>query len=306
MRRRTKTALGVDLGERHVGVALVQRGPQGFRTLAAAREELPAAEQGQFPGKVLSRLLAQLGRRARLRDTRVAVAVSSEPLVVRLLDLPKHVPTNIGTFVANELQQYVALSGKTIVSDFCGVGAGAQKRLLAAAADGDRIREMVKACAAAGIVVDLVEPALLAHARAFLEKAHRVDLLGLVAHFLLQRLQDDVGDIKPRHKVAVRLSPHEFSPPKCAASADLVINQHFLPQDPFEVRLLQARHPVGLSARIKTNHVVYLPGWIGRLLWLSPRPLRANPQARDHGQHDPSNDFSLHDYFLLLKSIAFG
>ncbi len=170
MNRRTKTALGVDLGESHLGVALVEKGPQGFRTLATAREDWSATEPGQSPGKVLSRLLAQLGRRARLCGTRVAVAVSSDPLVVRLLDLPAHVPANIGAFVRNELQQYVALSGKTIVSDFCGVGAGVQKRLLTAAADGDRVQEMVKACAAAGIVVDSVEPALLAYARAFLER----------------------------------------------------------------------------------------------------------------------------------------
>ncbi len=170
MRRRTKTALGVHFGEHQIRVTLVEEGPQGFRTLAAASEDLSSAEPGQAPGKVLSRLLAQLGRRGRLRGVRAGVAVSSDPLVVRLLDWPEHVPTNIGMFVAKELEQYVALSGKTIVSDFCGVGTGVQKHLLTAAGDADHIQEMVKACSAAGIVVDVVEPVLLAYARAYLQR----------------------------------------------------------------------------------------------------------------------------------------
>ncbi len=170
MSTRTKTALGVHLGECQISIALVEKGPQGFRTLAGAGEDLSSAEPGQAPGKVLSRLLAQVGRRGRLRGVRAGVAVPSDRLVVRLLDLPERVPTNIGMFVAKELEQYVALSGKTVVSDFRGVGTGVQKHLLTAAGDADHIQEVVKACSAAGIVVDVVEPALLAYARAYLQR----------------------------------------------------------------------------------------------------------------------------------------
>jgi len=173
MRVRRKTALGIDLGERCISVALVEKGEQGLRTLAAATADLPAGEPEQpesAPGKVLARLLTQLGRRARLHRTNAAVAVSADPLVMQLLDLPKHMPTNVGEFVRSELQQYVALSGRNIVSDFCGIGSGVQKRLLATAADGGRIQEMVKVCSATGVAVDVVEPSMLAYARAFLEQ----------------------------------------------------------------------------------------------------------------------------------------
>jgi Tfp pilus assembly protein PilN len=172
MRVRTKTALGIDIGDHGVSIALVEKGEQGFRTLAAARGDLPAGEPGQRQSaldKVLSGLLVQLGRRVRIRGMKAAVALSADPLVMQLLDLPQHVPANLGEFVKNELQQYVALSGKTLVSDFCGVGSGGQKRLLAAAADADRIQEMVKVCSVTGIVVDTVEPSMLAYARAFQE-----------------------------------------------------------------------------------------------------------------------------------------
>ena len=173
MRLRTKTALGIDIGERRISVALVESNAQGVRVVAAASADLPAGAAGpqEFtPGKVLSRLLAQLGRRSQIRRARAAVALSADSMVTQLLDLPKHVPTNIGEFVRSELQQYVALSGKNVVSDFCGVGSGVHKRLLAVAADVDEIREMVDACSAAGIAVDVVEPSMLAYTRAFLEQ----------------------------------------------------------------------------------------------------------------------------------------
>jgi len=173
MKLRTKTAVGIDIGACRVSVALVERDEQGFRTLAAACGDWPAGEAGHqesAPGKVLSRLLSQLGRRAQVRGARAAVALAADSLVMQLLDMPKHLPTNIGEFVKGELQQYVALSGKNVISDFCGVGSGAPKRVLAVAADEDEIQERVEACSAAGIAVDVVEPSTLAYARAFLSR----------------------------------------------------------------------------------------------------------------------------------------
>jgi Tfp pilus assembly protein PilN len=171
MKVRTRTALGIDIGERRISVALVEKAAQGVRIVAAAREDLPLPEPGSGQsgfGRVLSDLLGQLGRRHIWR-TKAAVAVSVDPLVMQLLDLPQPMPTNLGEFVTQELQQYVALSGRTVVSDFCGIGSGVQKRLLAVAADADKIETIVKACRATGIVVDSVEPVLLAYARAALE-----------------------------------------------------------------------------------------------------------------------------------------
>jgi len=173
MRERTTTALGLDISERGISVALVATGAQGPRTLAAAHAALPAGDPGlhqAVSGKVLSGLLAQLGRRARGGRMRAALAVSVDPLVMQLLDLPPEMPTNLGEFVAGELRQCVPLSGETLVSDFCGVGAGVPRRLLAVAARADRIQELVKACTASGIVVEAVEPSLPAYARAFLER----------------------------------------------------------------------------------------------------------------------------------------
>jgi Tfp pilus assembly protein PilN len=173
MRRHTKTALGIDLGKRHLCVALVEKSEQGFLVLAAANGDLPMpVPASPQPGydRVLSRLLAQLGWRSYVRGARAALAFAPDSLVIQLLDMPRRMPANLGEFVGSELQQYVALSGKTVVSDFCGVGSGVQKRLLAVAADGDEIQEVTEACSRTATGIDMVEPSALAYARAFLAR----------------------------------------------------------------------------------------------------------------------------------------
>lgn len=89
---------------------------------------------------------------------------------MRLLDLPKQMPANISEFVDGELRQYVAMSGRTMSSDFCGigVGSGSRKRLLAVAADAGQVEEMLAIAQAAGVAVESIEPAALAYARAIL------------------------------------------------------------------------------------------------------------------------------------------
>ncbi|MCL5279275.1 MAG: hypothetical protein M1376_05140 [Planctomycetes bacterium] len=165
MRGNTKTALGIDLGKRRLSVALVEKNEQGFRVLAAASADWPTPAPEPAYGRVLSRLLAQLGWRSHVRGARVALALAPDSLIIQLLDLPRRMPANLGDFVRSECQQYVALSGKTVVSDFCGLGL--QKRLLVVAADGDEIQKVTEACSTAANGIDTVEPSALAYARAF-------------------------------------------------------------------------------------------------------------------------------------------
>ena len=173
MKARGKTALGIALGAQRLSVTLVERSEQGLRIVAAASEALPAGEQGQpgsASGKVLPRLLSRLGRRSRVRSAPVAVTLAVDSLVLQLLDLSPHLPANVGEFVRSELQQYVTLAGKNVISDFCSVGAGMPRRLLAVAADVDEIEKSMKACGATGLAVEAVEPSVLAYARAWRER----------------------------------------------------------------------------------------------------------------------------------------
>lgn len=182
MKPRARTALGIDIGGSRISAALIEKCDQGVTVIAAASGDLSARDaerRAPTPGKVLSRVLRKLGGHARARGIRAAVATPATSIIMRLMDLPRQIPTNIGEFVEDELKQYVALSGRSMTSDFCGIGSGStsRKRLLAVAADTADVSETLKTCHAAGVAVESVEPAALAYARAVLagEKSMRRD-----------------------------------------------------------------------------------------------------------------------------------
>lgn len=193
MRAHTKAAWGIDVGARRISAALVLKTDQGVRVLAAGTDDLTVGERGQQvpPEKILSRLLRRLGRRVTSRGVPTAVTVSTGPVVMRLLDLSRPMPTNIREFVAGELKQCVGLSGRSISSDFCGVGgAGSVKRVLAVAADAGPIGETLRMCRAARMAVASVEPAALACARTLLtgeKNLHRSEraLVAVLSHHSL-------------------------------------------------------------------------------------------------------------------------
>jgi len=172
MKSRTKTALGLDIGSRHISAALVEKAPRGIRVVAAANGDLPAAESqpAAVQAKAMSRVFRKLAKQARISRAGVVAAVSTHSTIIRLLDLPRPLPVNVSEFIDAELNQYVALSGRQRQQDFCGVGmgSGSRKRLLAVAADAEEMGEVVHACRKARITVDTIEPAALAYARASL------------------------------------------------------------------------------------------------------------------------------------------
>ncbi len=182
MKPRTKAALGIDIGRSRISAVLIEKTDRGVKVVAAATGDVSTSDakrRAPTPGKVLSRVLKTLGRHARARGVRAAVVTPATSVIMRLMDLPKQMPTNIGEFVDGELKQYVAMSGRSMTSDFCGIGAGSssRKRLLAVAADAADVSETLRICRAAGVAVESVEPAALAYARAILagEKDMRRD-----------------------------------------------------------------------------------------------------------------------------------
>jgi Tfp pilus assembly protein PilN len=172
MKPHVKTTLGIDIGPHQVSAALVERAGQDFRVIAAASSDLPDVKTPQDSArqaKALSRVIRKLGRRARSPHVKAALSLSASPMLIQILDMPKHMPANIRDFVANELKQYVALSGKRTLSDFCGIGPSAdgQKRMLAVAIETEQAQVAANTCAKAGVTIDAIEPSLLAYARAF-------------------------------------------------------------------------------------------------------------------------------------------
>ncbi len=171
MKGRARTALGIDVCQDRVSLALISQDPSGYKVVRAGSISLPqgvVCDGGLVEVKALSKALRKLRRRTRIPRMKAAAGMSVSPLVLQVLDMPKQMPANVGDFVEEELRQYVPLSGKDIVSDFCAVAGGtdSQKRILSTATEKDKIRMLVKAFAAAGLTVEAIEPVVLAYARA--------------------------------------------------------------------------------------------------------------------------------------------
>jgi Tfp pilus assembly protein PilN len=174
----TKIALGIDISETLISLALLKKDGSGFKLLKTASAPVPegAIKNGSIENAaVLAKAIRGLKNRSRIRTTRAAVSLFTKPVIVQIMDMPRQVPSNIGQFVQNQVKQCAVLPGKKTALDFCGVsGVGSDaspaSRLLAIATDGRKVDEIVKMCSQAGLAVEAIEPPLLAYIRALYVK----------------------------------------------------------------------------------------------------------------------------------------
>ena len=169
---RSKTALGIDISNGRISLALLRQNAKGIELLKAASSPVPdgAIKDGNVEDPViLSQAIKGLRTRNKIRGiNRTGVSLLTRPVVMQMLDIPKGVPTNIGGLVRNEAKSCVALSGKEIAFDFCRTksGQGLEGRLLAVATDSQKVAQLAEACSRAGLNAEVIEPPLLAYARA--------------------------------------------------------------------------------------------------------------------------------------------
>lgn len=171
-----KTALGVDISDGRISLALLKQSAKGIELLKAVSGPMPdgAIKDGNVEDPViLSKAIKELRTRNKIRViNRAGVSLLTNPAILQILDIPKGVPTNIGQLVRNEIKSCVALSGKEIAFDFCRIksGKGQDCRLLAVATDGQKVSNLAQACNRAGLNAEMIEPPLLAYARALYAK----------------------------------------------------------------------------------------------------------------------------------------
>ncbi|UCG60181.1 MAG: pilus assembly protein PilM [Phycisphaerales bacterium] len=171
MRLGSKTALGIDISERRISLALLEKSTKGISLLRSASGPVPegAIEDGSIKDPaILSKALRELKTRNRIRADASAVSLFARPAVVRIMEMSGPVPANLGQYVQRQLRQCVVLSGKRTVSDFCGIGSAGQAdgRILVAAAEDQQVAAIVKGINKARLHIEAIEPPLLAYARA--------------------------------------------------------------------------------------------------------------------------------------------
>lgn len=178
MKLGTKTALGIDISDDRICMAVLKKDHKGVKLLKAASGLVPegAIRNGSVENPaILTKGIKELKSRSkiRIRLRQAAVSLITRPTLVQIMDTPTQVPTNVGQFVHDEMKRCIPLSGKKIAFDFCGTSAAAQRgntRLFVTATDGEKVAALVKACDNAGVNLEVIEPPLLAYARAFYAK----------------------------------------------------------------------------------------------------------------------------------------
>ncbi|MBC8471559.1 MAG: pilus assembly protein PilM [Planctomycetes bacterium] len=175
MKFAVKTALGIDISDGMINMALLRQSAKGIELLKAVSAPVPkgAITDGDIenPAK-LAKAIKDLRTRNKIRTRQAAVSLFARPVVLQIFDMPKGGMTNVGQFVRNELKSYVILSGIDFACDFCRTssGMGHGSRLLAAATDSHNVAKLAQTTDMAGLNVKIIEPPLLSYTRALYAK----------------------------------------------------------------------------------------------------------------------------------------
>ncbi|MFC1763605.1 pilus assembly protein PilM [Planctomycetota bacterium] len=171
MKRRLKTALGIDISESRISIAVMGKDEQGVRLLQGYSAALP--EGAVIAGKIhdtqaFAQVLHSLRGQFKTKCMPATLSLFGTVGITQILELPRRIPGNIGDYVQSELKQYVAMARDTLVSDYCGITATREghHRLLAVAADERRVAEVIGLCRAAQLNIQVVEPPMIGTMRA--------------------------------------------------------------------------------------------------------------------------------------------
>lgn len=171
----TKTALGIDISADRINLVLLKKGADGIELLKAVDGPVPdgAIKDGNIEDTIiLTKAIKELKTHNKMRSRQTAVSLVAKPVIMQILEVPKQAPMNIGQFVRNEVRQCVALTGRDIAMDYCGIGSTArqQSRLFVTSTDSQKVSDTARACSQAGLNIGAIEPPLLAYIRALYDK----------------------------------------------------------------------------------------------------------------------------------------
>jgi len=169
-----KTALGIDISNGRISMALLKKGKHGVRLLKAASDSIPegAVENGNIRNAgALAKAIKKLKMRNRIREHYSVLSLVAEPVLMQILDLPRTVPGNISQYVCDEVKHYVVLPRQTTAVDFCGITSSMRTgshRLLVVATDSQKLEDMGQVLSQAGLrsTIRAIEPGVLAYIRA--------------------------------------------------------------------------------------------------------------------------------------------
>lgn len=169
---KSNTALGIDVSDGWITLALLARNKYGVKLLKAACAPVPdgAVKDGNITNATaLAKAIKKLKSKNRIKSHRTVFSLVANPTLMQILDLPGEARGNARQFVNNEVKHYAVLPIKKAAVDFCGIKPSSksrQQRLLVVATDSQKITAAVRALRSEGLNIDGIEPSWIAYARA--------------------------------------------------------------------------------------------------------------------------------------------
>jgi Tfp pilus assembly PilM family ATPase/Tfp pilus assembly protein PilN len=175
MKIAVKKALGIDISDGMINMAVVGQTAEGIELLKTASVPVPegAIQDGNIenPAKI-AKAIKELRIHNKVKTRQAGISLFAKPVVLQIFDMPNGGRTNAGHFIRNELKSYVMLSGLDFASDFCRINSEQEQqcRLLAAATDCQNIDILAQTSDMAGLNIKTIEPSLLSYIRALYAK----------------------------------------------------------------------------------------------------------------------------------------
>ncbi|MHC4424860.1 MAG: pilus assembly protein PilM [Planctomycetota bacterium] len=169
---RSRTALGIDISDGRINLALVRKNGDGVKLLRAASGPVPdgAIKDGNVEdATVLAKAIKKLKTKNRIHSHRTVFSLVANPTLMQILDLPKDARGNVRQFVQDEVKHYAVLPINKAAVDFCGIKSSPKSsnhRVLVVASDSQKITAAARAFNREGLNIDAIEPAWVAYIRA--------------------------------------------------------------------------------------------------------------------------------------------
>ncbi len=172
----SKTALGIDISEHRISVALLKKTASDVKLLRQGQANIPAgaiADGNITDPALLGAAIKSLLKKSGISVRRADVSLVAKPVLTQIMQLPEDLPGNMSLFIRSEIRHCPSLAGKESQHDFCMLKKSAQNelgRILVGATDQDKLADLLKTCSTAGVDATAIEPPALAAVRAVYNK----------------------------------------------------------------------------------------------------------------------------------------
>ncbi len=174
--KKKRNALGIDIADNEVCMALVEMQGAELRLVKMIREPVPEGiivdHEIERPDE-LKRAIGRIVRRNRIYTDQAAISIFVRPQILQIFEMPQVLPANIRQYVQGELKRCVAIANTEISFDFCPLGhlkKGDHQRILVSAVQREKLIAGTRAVNSLSMNLSLVEPAILAYRDAFYTK----------------------------------------------------------------------------------------------------------------------------------------